>query len=80
MTMFYATLDASPFITGSQGERVRFGEDLVHHLKRDGFIKLTNHGIPEDFLRDIFAWVRYRMRIKRLDQADQLHCLGTTLL
>lgn len=59
--MFYAKLDASLFITGSEGERVRFGEDLVDHLKRDGFVKLTNHGIPEDFLREIFTWVRYRI-------------------
>ena len=63
--MCYVKLDASLFLNGSEEQRIRFGEDLVNHLKRDGFVKLTNHGIPKDFLKDIFTWVRVVPKARR---------------
>lgn len=54
---FYSTLDASLFRQGSDPERSCFAKDIVTALKKTGFVKLRNHGISPDILKDIFNWV-----------------------
>lgn len=51
------TLDASQFIKGSVEERTNFARDLVSCLEKDGFVKIRNHGIPSQDIKDMFSWV-----------------------
>ncbi|UNI16129.1 hypothetical protein JDV02_002596 [Purpureocillium takamizusanense] len=49
--MHLPTLDLSSFHHGSDAERKRLAEDLVQSFKDHGFVKLVNHGVPEDVVR-----------------------------
>lgn len=52
-----ATLDVSQFISGSVDDRIKFARDLVSCLEKDGFVKLRNHGIPSQDIKEMFSWV-----------------------
>lgn len=53
------TLDASDFLAGSESQRNRFASDLVDSFVRTGFVKIVNHGIPEEMIDDLFKWVSF---------------------
>jgi len=56
-TMSVPRLDASSFF-GNSLERSRFCEALLSSLKAHGFVKLINHGIPDELIEDMFQLVR----------------------
>lgn len=58
LIMFPTVLDASLFRSGSAAERLQFARDLVKAFREDGFVKLHNHGISNNVIKDLFAWVR----------------------
>ncbi|MCJ1250454.1 hypothetical protein MMC30_007682 [Trapelia coarctata] len=45
------TLDFSKFLYGSASERTSLGEALVDSFEKHGFVKLINHGVPEETVR-----------------------------
>jgi len=45
------TLDFSLFTQGSLQERKNTARALVSSFKNHGFVKLTNHGLPEDVVK-----------------------------
>ena len=51
------TLDASQFIHGSVDDRVNFARRLVSCLDKDGFVKIRNHGIPSQDIKEMLSWV-----------------------
>ncbi len=51
-------LDFSRFMDGDRKEQHKFCRDLVGCLTNIGFVKLINHGISDDELREVFDWVR----------------------
>lgn len=55
--MSLATLDLSQYIDGSADGRIKFAKDLVSCLGKDGFVKLRNHGIPSQDVKEMFSWV-----------------------
>lgn len=51
------TLDFSRFLTGTFEQRSMFCSHLVAGFKKYGFVKLTNHGIPESVVKNLFEYV-----------------------
>lgn len=52
------TLDFSAFVSGIDSpQRKEFVEGLVDCLSKNGFVKLKNHTVPDDVIRDLFEWV-----------------------
>ena len=46
------TLDFSSFYHGSEKERLKLAVDLENSFRNHGFVKLINHGIPEEIVKD----------------------------
>jgi len=51
------TLDFSRFEDGSESERTELANVLVDSFEKHGFVKLVNHGVPDEVIYDLFAWV-----------------------
>lgn len=51
------TLDMTPFF-GTEEEKREFCSSLLRLLKKRGFVKLQNHGIPAEDIRQLFDMVR----------------------
>ena len=49
-------LDAYRLTRGSAADRTAFYRGLVDSFKRYGFVRLQNHGVPEEMVRDLFRW------------------------
>lgn len=49
-------LDAYRFTRGTAADRTAFCRELVQSFKRYGFVRLRNHGVPEEMVRDLFHW------------------------
>ncbi|MCJ1393520.1 hypothetical protein MMC18_006395 [Xylographa bjoerkii] len=47
------TLDFAKFLSGSKGERLEVGREIVQSFNNHGFVKLTNHGVPEEVVRNL---------------------------
>lgn len=45
-------LDASRFRTGTDAERKAFADELGSALIKDGFVKLINHGITKEMVKE----------------------------
>jgi isopenicillin N synthase-like dioxygenase len=45
------TLDLSLFTKGTGEERVKCAEKIAESFRSHGFVKLTNHGIPEETVK-----------------------------
>ena len=55
------TLDFSAFISGVDSpQRKEFVEGLVESLSKNGFVKLKNHTVSDDVIRDLFEWVSHQ--------------------
>jgi len=52
------TVNGSDFFSGTDAQRRQFCNDMVDSFKRFGFVKLINHGIPQETVNDVFHWVR----------------------
>ena len=51
-------VDFSNFLNGPDWQREETAKELTRSLKENGFVKLTNYGIPDDIVNNIFPWVR----------------------
>ena len=51
------TLDFSRFLNGSEEARLELAYELVKSFETHGFVKLTNHGIPEAVVEDYLRGV-----------------------
>lgn len=51
------TLDFSQFLYGSEEKRFELAVALVDSFKSHGFVKLVNHGIREETVRDYLSGV-----------------------
>jgi isopenicillin N synthase-like dioxygenase len=58
--MALPTLDLSRFTDGSELERQKLASDLLASLSQHGFVKLVNHGIPDETVSKLFDWVRVK--------------------
>ena len=56
-SMKVETLDFTLASSSSAEERIKFSHKLVHAFKTNGFVKLTNHGIPNAVVEEAFALV-----------------------
>lgn len=56
--MTLSRLDLSLFTSGNATDRRHFASDLLESLRRHGFVKIVNHGIPEHIVARLFQWVR----------------------
>jgi isopenicillin N synthase-like dioxygenase len=52
------TLDFADFTSGTKEQRQKLSSHLVQSFKDHGFVKLTNHGVPEDTVKTLFEMVR----------------------
>ncbi|CAI6236629.1 unnamed protein product [Periconia digitata] len=55
MKMDLPTLDFSKYLRGTPSEKQQLGEALIKSFVKHGFVKLINHGIPEDIVRQYQA-------------------------
>lgn len=53
------TLDFSRFLDGDCSTRSEFATQLVDCLSTVGFVKLKNHGISDEEIRQLFEMVRH---------------------
>lgn len=51
------TLDAQPLSDLADDKAGDFCREFVDCLSNQGFVKLTNHGIPHSMIEDAFDWV-----------------------
>ena len=51
------TLDFSQFLYGSEEQRLELADALVNSFESHGFVKLINHGIPEETVKDYLSGV-----------------------
>ena len=54
-----AVLDYAKYVHGSVIERLDFAQHLINSLEKYGFVKLKNHGIPEEQVQQLFQMVRF---------------------
>lgn len=52
------TLDFSKFTEGSHLDQVELGKALVDSFKNHGFVKLVNHGFPDETITTMLDFVR----------------------
>lgn len=53
------TLDFSLYSRGSDEERALFVSQLLDSVTTNGFAKLINHGVPDEFVKEAFNWVGF---------------------
>lgn len=53
------TLDFGKFLHGTQTERQELADQLVASFTQHGFVKLINHGVPDEVVDGIWKWVCY---------------------
>ena len=51
-------LDASRFRSGTDADKRAFADELRQALTQNGFVKLINHGITADMVREVMSIVR----------------------
>ncbi|KAJ5190384.1 isopenicillin N synthase [Penicillium cinerascens] len=51
-----ATIDFDPFNHGSPDEKKAVGTAIAEAFRRQGFLKLVNHGIPRHTIEELFQW------------------------
>jgi isopenicillin N synthase-like dioxygenase len=49
-----ATIDFDPFDHGSPDEKKAVGTGIAEAFRRQGFLKLVNHGIPRHRIEELF--------------------------
>jgi isopenicillin N synthase-like dioxygenase len=56
--MALPTLNFSLFTKGTDAQREQLGSAISESFRKHGFVKLINHGVPQDMLDKLFAIVR----------------------
>jgi isopenicillin N synthase-like dioxygenase len=51
------SFDFSKFVLGNELERVEFSQTLIESLRKHGFVRLVNHGFPDELVQAVFSWV-----------------------
>lgn len=51
------TIDFSLYLKGTDQGKRQVAKAFVSNLKRDGFAKLQNHGVPPEVVSQIWDWV-----------------------
>lgn len=52
-------VDASRFILGTPTQQRDFAIELTESVRRCGFVKVINHGLPDELIDELFAWVSF---------------------
>ena len=52
-----STVDASHFISGTPTQQRAFTTELTESVHRCGFVKVINHGLSDELIDELFAWV-----------------------
>lgn len=55
--MTFETIDLGVMQIGTLEDQKKVGEAIKNALERQGFLKLTNHGIAPEMIDELFAWV-----------------------
>lgn len=59
------TLNLSLFTHGNEEERQKLASDLLDSLVQHGFVKIINHGVPEELISTMWDLVRpYDINLK----------------
>ena len=56
------TLDSLRFRQGTLSERRSFANELLQSCSQYGFVKIINHGIPDEKVSELFEWVNEPIR------------------
>ena len=72
-------LDFEPFLDGTGKQAV--ADAILASFKKIGFVYLTNHGISQTKIDEMFAWVSYRCLMigRRLNLITHDHAVQTFL-
>ncbi|PYH77576.1 Clavaminate synthase-like protein [Aspergillus uvarum CBS 121591] len=54
--MTFETIDLGVMQSGTLGDQKKVGEAMKNALERQGFLKLTNHGIAPEMIEELFVW------------------------
>ncbi|RAH47394.1 isopenicillin N synthase family dioxygenase [Aspergillus brunneoviolaceus CBS 621.78] len=54
--MTFETIDLGAMQIGTLQDQKKVGEAIKNALERQGFLKLTNHGIAPEMIDELFAW------------------------
>lgn len=65
-----STVDASLFVSGTPGQQRAFAIELAESVRRSGFVKVINHGLSDELIDELFAWVS----ILRLTVHERSYC------
>jgi hypothetical protein len=69
LTMALPTLDFGNYLHGTDAEKFELSLAIIQGFKDFGFVKLVNHGIPEETVKDFLDLVRptatSRMKLTR---------------
>ncbi|KAK1580592.1 iron/ascorbate family oxidoreductase [Colletotrichum navitas] len=71
--MHVPTLDCSHFQFHNDGHEAEFAAQLIDSFKRTGFVKLRNHGIPDNMIQDLFRWMREFFSLTPEDKQEAHH-------
>jgi isopenicillin N synthase-like dioxygenase len=50
-------VDFSKLLNGPDWQRTAWAEELTKTFEKHGYVKLFDHGIPDDIVDGIFPWV-----------------------
>jgi len=51
------TLNFAKWSNGDASQRLEFANSLADSFKKHGFVKIINHGVPDEHIRELFGWV-----------------------
>ncbi|KDN70691.1 putative oxidoreductase [Colletotrichum sublineola] len=71
--MHVPTLDCNNLQFHDDGHEAEFAAQLIDSFKRTGFVKLRNHGIPDDMIQNLFRWMREFFALAPEDKQEAHH-------
>src|SRR6478672_13672520 len=51
-------VDLAEFLSGDKNRKQKFVQELGKAYEEVGFVAVTNHGIPEDLIADLYKYVQ----------------------
>ncbi|EXV03295.1 non-heme dioxygenase and 2OG-Fe(II) oxygenase superfamily protein [Metarhizium robertsii] len=73
------TIDFSLYLEGTDQGKRQVAKAFVSNLKRDGFAKLQNHGVPPEVVSQIWDWGRLFFNLPEDKKKEVLHVPGPSL-
>jgi hypothetical protein len=70
-----STVDASQFVSGTPTQQRAFAIELAESVRRCGFVKVINHGLSDELIDELFAWVS----VIRLTASEGSYCSIVTV-